>query len=468
MKRRLGQSTLAIDFTRVRSKIDDIMDEGQLPLPEFLELVGHVIGRIPELASVETRNRFAPTVPTLRHYQSLGILDPPVECRGRVEFYSFGHLQQVVGIRRLQVAGCTLDQLARLHWLLDLVDLADVAGLSARVWSDWARGDWNRALLSALCHSIPTVEDQPNVYRKQLCELVGSDLAHHSTEEHCRRLRAELRNTCGSWPPDACRFHERAREVTRLTAASLNWSHPVLPVGTDEFGAVEGKIWRVTLAGHGLVRLLNSLGEPPTLEALQRLVDRLGFPHPSLPERSSLSRRKESQAIADAMSMDATIRRLVGSGSGELELTDEPESILLFMNCEAWIRWSWPTMLWLSCCISLSTLRGKMTARDVIRERCVFEFHDMVPLIGQVVVSGITYLRNQLAAAPQEQPVAESPAARCEMDVVPPPPSASTFASAAAAEIRFMQLDPELSNLALLRLLTDCLQDQAQSGEMAA
>lgn len=54
------------------------------------------------------RVRDVPDLRTIRYYTTLGLLDRPVERRGRVALYERRHLLQLVAIKRLQARGATL------------------------------------------------------------------------------------------------------------------------------------------------------------------------------------------------------------------------------------------------------------------------------------------------------------------------------------------------------------------------
>lgn len=56
-------------------------------------------------------NRQASSIPNkraLRYYTTIGLLERPVEMRGRTALYTWRHLLQVVAIKRLQAQGLTL------------------------------------------------------------------------------------------------------------------------------------------------------------------------------------------------------------------------------------------------------------------------------------------------------------------------------------------------------------------------
>src|SRR4029077_11353965 len=75
------------------------------------------------------RVRDVPDRRTIRYYTTLGLLDRPLEMRGRTALYGLRHLWQLVAIKRLQANGLALAEVQqRLLGLPDhaLRDLARV------------------------------------------------------------------------------------------------------------------------------------------------------------------------------------------------------------------------------------------------------------------------------------------------------------------------------------------------------
>jgi len=59
----------------------------------------------------DARARAVPDLRTLRYYATLGLLDRPVELRGRTALYARRHLLQIVAIKRLQADGLALAEI---------------------------------------------------------------------------------------------------------------------------------------------------------------------------------------------------------------------------------------------------------------------------------------------------------------------------------------------------------------------
>jgi DNA-binding transcriptional MerR regulator len=73
--------------------------------------------------------RSIPDTRTIRYYTTIGLIDRPVEMRGRTALYGFRHLLQLVAIKRLQAEGESLQAIQqKLTGLPDqaLVDLAQL------------------------------------------------------------------------------------------------------------------------------------------------------------------------------------------------------------------------------------------------------------------------------------------------------------------------------------------------------
>jgi DNA-binding transcriptional MerR regulator len=83
------------------------------------------VGAVPPSARVSA----LPDRRMLRYYTTLGLLDRPLEIRGRTAYYGRRHLLQIVAVKRLQAAGATLaDVQARLSGATtgDLERIADL------------------------------------------------------------------------------------------------------------------------------------------------------------------------------------------------------------------------------------------------------------------------------------------------------------------------------------------------------
>ncbi|HUS67836.1 MAG TPA: MerR family transcriptional regulator [Kofleriaceae bacterium] len=71
--------------------------------------------------------RAVPDLRTIRYYTTLGLLDRPVEMRGRTALYGSRHLHQLVAIKRLQADGLSLSEIQTRLTGLDDRALARIA-----------------------------------------------------------------------------------------------------------------------------------------------------------------------------------------------------------------------------------------------------------------------------------------------------------------------------------------------------
>jgi DNA-binding transcriptional MerR regulator len=90
-------------------------------------------------ADLSGRVRAVPDARTIRYYTTIGLLDRATEMRGRTAYYGRQHVLQLVAIKRLQVAGMSLEQIQQ-----------KLAGATTRKLTELASlpiGFWERPLL---------------------------------------------------------------------------------------------------------------------------------------------------------------------------------------------------------------------------------------------------------------------------------------------------------------------------------
>lgn len=80
------------------------------------------------------RVRAVPDARTIRYYTTLGLLDRAAEMRGRTAFYSRRHVLQLVCIKRLQVAGLSLEEVQQKLTGATTPELVKLAALPERFW----------------------------------------------------------------------------------------------------------------------------------------------------------------------------------------------------------------------------------------------------------------------------------------------------------------------------------------------
>lgn len=73
--------------------------------------------------------RAVPDDRTVRYYGTIGLLDKPIEMRGRTALYGKKHIAQVVAIKRLQAKGRSLAEIQQLWPTLDDATLVRMSGV---------------------------------------------------------------------------------------------------------------------------------------------------------------------------------------------------------------------------------------------------------------------------------------------------------------------------------------------------
>ncbi len=85
-------------------------DTGTYPLDALVQRVRAELDRR-GMEQVNGQVSAYPDGRTLRYYTSLGLLDPPVETRGRRAYYGRRHLLQAVAVKALQAQGLPLQEI---------------------------------------------------------------------------------------------------------------------------------------------------------------------------------------------------------------------------------------------------------------------------------------------------------------------------------------------------------------------
>jgi DNA-binding transcriptional MerR regulator len=81
------------------------------------------------------RVRTVPDLRTIRYYTTLGLIDPPIEMRGRKAFYGPRHVLQLVAIKRIQARSLPLAEIQKALAGVDDRALADLARVPADFWT---------------------------------------------------------------------------------------------------------------------------------------------------------------------------------------------------------------------------------------------------------------------------------------------------------------------------------------------
>ena len=137
-------------------RIDELAEEAATALV--------ATGTVPPSARVSA----LPDRRMLRYYTTIGLLDRPVELRGRTAYYGRRHLLQIVAIKRLQAAGASLSEVQ--HRLAgtstsDLERIADLPpdpGSSGVATAGTRRPDfWRTTPASAPAAVLPAAAGSP-------------------------------------------------------------------------------------------------------------------------------------------------------------------------------------------------------------------------------------------------------------------------------------------------------------------
>ena len=96
-------------------------------LPDLVEEVALQLAALPVPRNGQVRA--VPDDRTIRYYATIGLLDKPIEMRGRTAFYGKKHIAQIVAIKRLQAMGRSLAEIQQLWPTLDDATLARMSGV---------------------------------------------------------------------------------------------------------------------------------------------------------------------------------------------------------------------------------------------------------------------------------------------------------------------------------------------------
>ena len=106
------------------SELEQYIDS-ELSLERLVSEVGGILGRV-ESKPADARVAGIPDARTLRHYQTINLLDKPLRYEGRKALYGYRHLLQALGIKLLQGQGYSLAQIERTLTRMDLAELEQV------------------------------------------------------------------------------------------------------------------------------------------------------------------------------------------------------------------------------------------------------------------------------------------------------------------------------------------------------
>lgn len=82
--------------------------EPRWKIAELAEVVGRVLASGGQAVQPSGRVRDVPDLRTIRYYTTLGLVDRPLEMKGRTAFYGWRHAWQLLAIKHLQAGGLSL------------------------------------------------------------------------------------------------------------------------------------------------------------------------------------------------------------------------------------------------------------------------------------------------------------------------------------------------------------------------
>lgn len=108
--------------------------EPRWTIQQLADVVWLSLERLGYRGQNSARVREVPDARTIRYYTTLGIVDRPIEFRGRTAYYGRKHLLQLVAIKRLQARGLSLLEVQKCLAGADEARLVGLAELPADFW----------------------------------------------------------------------------------------------------------------------------------------------------------------------------------------------------------------------------------------------------------------------------------------------------------------------------------------------
>ncbi|HJT35266.1 MAG TPA: MerR family transcriptional regulator [Pirellulales bacterium] len=114
--------------------------EPRWKITELADVVRQVLAGVGNVEQPSARVCDVPDLRTIRYYTTLGIVDRPVEMRGRTAFYAWRHVWQLLAIKQLQAGGSSLVEVQQRLAGADDRMLKRLAGVPGRLALDAAAG----------------------------------------------------------------------------------------------------------------------------------------------------------------------------------------------------------------------------------------------------------------------------------------------------------------------------------------
>lgn len=224
------------------------MDE-RWRLEELVQLAEQALSAAPYEGQTSGRVRDVPDARTIRYYTTIGVLDRPLEMRGRTAYYGRRHLLQIVAVKRLQARGMSLVDIQK--------NIAGADNSSLKRWAALPAGFWETVTAQQTQRMVPRLPD----------DLLKSAPRAPATGGRARFWAAE---------PAMAEREDRAVPAVAVTAMPA----VVLPLASGVSLIIEGRPWKqpetaaLNAIRSALDGLLAALAEAGIIEEDDRDLDR--------------------------------------------------------------------------------------------------------------------------------------------------------------------------------------------------
>lgn len=120
-------------------------------LDELVQLAWQALNAAPYEGQTSGRVRDVPDARTIRYYTTIGVLDRPLEMRGRTAFYGRRHLLQIVAVKRLQARGMSLVDIQK--------NVVGADNSTLKRWAALPTEFWETAATRLARHAAPALPD---------------------------------------------------------------------------------------------------------------------------------------------------------------------------------------------------------------------------------------------------------------------------------------------------------------------
>jgi DNA-binding transcriptional MerR regulator len=234
-------------------------------IDELVGVVEEALRRTGQDGQDSARVRSVPDRRTIRYYTTLGLLDKPVEMRGRTAYYGRRHVLQLVVIKRLQARGLSLAQVQQ--------SLAGADGRTLNRWAALPEGFWERRAAAGPSQPKPPSLDELLAVPAQRSSELGT--VANRLEEPFWTVAPEARHA------KAATF--AASEESALPRAAMH-----LPVTLGVELVIEGIDWS-NVSQDALAELA------PALKSLQAALRRSGLVSPEQAPETPTCQQESNQ-----------------------------------------------------------------------------------------------------------------------------------------------------------------------------